>query len=348
LTPGSIPEAPILLPDNDLVNRAITSFDRNSTVDGHRIGVIYIGDGQSKEEEILANTQGSPAYTEFVSQLGTLVRLKDVNMNTQGLDRTRDEDGRYAYCWRDRSTEVVFHVTTMMPTDLESDPRCNRKKAHIGNDFVNIIWNDSGADFNFNTFPSDFNYVYIVITPEVRTNFVSQRRHIEYEPTSDIIDPSAQAIPTEPPSFISTLFYKLQVLSAPGFPSISPAAESKLISAKALASFVRLLALNASYFSLVWSTREGGEHISPWRNRLREIKKLRDKYCVSGEWNGNGIIDGIGGSGGSTGSPTVGGAALAGAAASARNSSGLLQPPALGRGSQRGSMSFGGAIDGAF
>jgi hypothetical protein len=373
LSTGSIPEAPILLPDNDVIDRAISSFDRNSIVDGHRIGVIYIGVGQAKENEILANIQGSPAYTEFVSHLGTLVRLKDANMNTQGLDRSADEDGRYAYCWRDRSTEVVFHVTTMMPTDLENDPMCMRKKAHIGNDFVNIIWNDSGVDFNFNTFPSDFNYVYIVITPEVRTDFVFQRRHIEHEPTSDIIDQTAQTSTIGAPSLTSTLFYKLQVLSAPGFPSISSAAESKLVSAKALPPFVRLLALNASFFSLVWATRDGGgEHISPWRNRLRELRKLRDKYGVNGDWlngvvvadgaigsissingvagaggSGSGGVGGVGSGSGNANSPTVVGAAVA-AVASARNSSGLLQPPALGRASQRGSMSFGGVMEGAF
>jgi hypothetical protein len=67
-------------------------------------------------------------------------------------------------------------------------------------------------------------------------------------------------------------------MSAPGFPEISPAAEAKLLSAKALPDFIRLLALNASVFSLVWQNREGGEHFSPWRNRLREIKRLREKY----------------------------------------------------------------------
>jgi Rap/ran-GAP len=317
------------LPNDDTINRAISTFDRNPTVDGHRIGVIYIGENQSKENEILANSHGSPAYTEFVTQLGVLVRLKDAKMNTQGLDRTIDEDGPFTYCWRDRSTEVVFHVTTMMPTDLERDPICMRKKSHIGNDFVNIIWNDSGADFDFNTFPSEFNYVYIVITPEVSTNFITQRKRIEPEILPDpILDPNA---PEEPLPYISTLFYKVQVLSGPGFPSISPAAEAKLVSAKALGPFVRLLALNASFFSLVWANREGGEHISPWRNRLREIKRLREKYCIFHDASLPGTD--------ATNSPIM-------SAGAGSRVSGLLQPPSGGRLSQRTSMSFGGVLDG--
>jgi hypothetical protein len=367
----------VLLPNNDLVNRAINSFDRNSTVDGHKIGVIYIGDGQTKEAEILANTEGSPAYTEFMSQLGALVRLKDVNMNSQGLDRTTDGDGAYTYCWRDRCTEVVFHVSTMMPTDLENDPLCTRKKSHIGNDFVNIIWNDSGTDFKFDTFPSDFNYVYIVITPEVRTDFIVQRKHIKPEiPPTDTNPSSPDTVmldslinsspaPNTSNTYPSTLFYTIQVLSAPSFPSISPAAEAKLISAKALPPFVRLLALNASFFSLVWSTRDGGpgnEYISPWRNRLREIKKLRDKYgavvppspVVSISGLGTGGLDG--GSATSSMPPTPGGPNTG---PSSRNSTtsatlsalSLLQPPgsSAGRVTQRASMQFGSgtALDGS-
>ena len=68
-------------------------------------------------------------------------------------------------------TEIVFHVTTQMPTNLEHDPQCIRKKSHIGNDFVNIIFNNSGLPFRFDMFPSDFNFVYIVITPESRASF---------------------------------------------------------------------------------------------------------------------------------------------------------------------------------
>jgi len=67
-------------------------------------------------------------------------------------------------------------------------------------------------------------------------------------------------------------------MSKPGFPEISPAAETKIMSLEALPGFIRLLALNASVFSLVWANREGGENVSPWRNRLREINRLKEKY----------------------------------------------------------------------
>ncbi|KAK3995034.1 tuberous sclerosis 2 protein [Cladorrhinum sp. PSN332] len=253
---------PIPLPDDDAMDRAIRLFDLNSTVDGHKVGVIYIGEGQTKEIDILANTIGGPDYLEFLKGLGALTKLKGATFNTQGLDRNHDIDGRYTYCWRDRVTEIVFHVTTQMPTNLERDPQCIFKKRHIGNDFVNIIWNDSGLPFRFDMFPSEFNYVYIVITPAPRPSFAAARE-------------MAKKRHDEPGS--PSPFFTVQVMSAPGFPEISPCAEPKMISLKALPKFVRLVALNASVFSLVWANRQG-EYVSSWRNRLQQIHRLRERY----------------------------------------------------------------------
>ncbi|KAK0392379.1 hypothetical protein NLU13_1874 [Sarocladium strictum] len=254
---------PIPLPNDDATERSIKVLDRNSTVDGHKIGVIYIGEGQTQETDILANVAGSSDYAAFLNRLGTLTRLKGAKFNTQGLDREHDSDGEYTYCWRDRVTEIVFHVTTQMPTNIDHDPQLSQKKKHIGNDFVNIIFNDSGLPFEFNTFPSQFNYVNIVITPASRTTFVAAREAADRK-REGLSGPQA--------------FYMVHVLSKPGFPEISPASEPKMLSSEALPTFIRLLALNASVFSMVWETRHGGEHVSSWRSRLREIRRLREKH----------------------------------------------------------------------
>jgi Domain of unknown function (DUF3384)/Rap/ran-GAP/Tuberin len=383
--PAAQAEMPVLLPDDPAIDRTLRTFDLNSVVDGHKIGIIYIGEGQTDEASILANTSGSPAYAEFVSQLGTLIRLKGSKMNTQGLDRNDDSDGKYAICWRDRATEVVFHTTTMMPTNLESDPLCIYKKRHIGNSFVNIIWNDSGLDFKFDTFPSAFNYVYIVLTPESRADFVAQRMastaphtepNGEYHPsphtnpntnpntttTSPIFPPlpgapfaisslnlaaqetsSAHSRAWEAPN-LSRLTYKLQVLSAPGFPAISPAAETKMVTAKSLAPLVRALALNASFFSLVWSSRpangqlqpgdEFDSVVSPWRNRLKEIRKLREKHTPDTHGHGPSASMSSGAGRSSPAHHNQNGGALGGAFLGNARCSGIV--------SQRVSLGFGG------
>ena len=143
----------------------------------------------------------------------------------------------------------------MMPTRPE-DPQCTYKKRHIGNDFVNIIFNNSGMPWRFGTIPSQFNFVSVVISPEARSSFVSSR----------LLTRESE----------DRVFYRVQVCCKEGFSDISPAQEPKMVSAKSLASFVRNLALNASVYSHVFN--EGGrEHISNPRHRLRSIKQLRER-----------------------------------------------------------------------
>lgn len=246
---------PIPVPEDDITRRAIANFDRTDIVDGHRIGVVYLDNGQTKEAEILANTSGSPDYEHFLSGLGTKVSLRNAQFNTQGL--YADTDGEATYAWRDRVTEIVYHVATMMPTDLERDPACINKKRNIGNNFVTIVFNRSNLPFNFDTIPSEFNSINIVITPSSR---------IAYDESGNVV---GDADPEK-------LYYSVKVISKPGFPDVSAAATPKTISGKNLAAFVRILALSASSFSLVWDNK-GGERASSWQTRLREIKKVRER-----------------------------------------------------------------------
>ncbi|KAF3935757.1 Tuberin [Dactylella cylindrospora] len=250
---------PVLLPEDDQTQRAINVFDRIPVVDFHKIGVVYVGAGQTEETEILSNVMGSSDYTDFVDKLGDLIALQGSTINTGGLDRESNMDGEFAFYWNDKITQIIFHVTTMMPTNRIHDPQCTNKKRHIGNDFVNIIFNNSGLPYNFDTIPAQFNFVNIVITPEAKTGFVATRLK-----NYDEVDKQ---------------FYKVQLLVKPGLPEISPAAEAKMVSGKNLSAFVRNLALNASVFSHVYN--EGGnDFVSNWRHRLRAINKLRERLGV--------------------------------------------------------------------
>ncbi|KAI4152962.1 MAG: hypothetical protein L6R39_001709 [Caloplaca ligustica] len=262
ISPMPIPLQPIVLPDNAQTQRAISTFDRIDTVDGHKVGVIYVRSGQQEEQEILANTTASEVFWTFLAGLGTKVELQGATFNVQGLDRTSNVDGTHTYAWRDRVTEIVYHVPTIMPTDLEADPHCTNKKRHIGNDFVNIIFNESGLPFQFGTFASAFNFVNIVITPE--------KVHVP---------PSA---PTGQIGWVAVDardFFRVQVMWDPSFPATSPATTPKVVTASTLPGYVRQLALNASVFCLLWSNRGAGEYVSSWRSRLREIRKLRERFA---------------------------------------------------------------------
>lgn len=161
-----------------------------------------------------------------------------------------------------------------MPTNIEDDPKCNNKKMHIGNDHVNIIFNRSGEAFDFHTFNSQFNYVNLVVTP------ASRMFNDESDPTNNCATTdNTSTSPTNPSTPQHPQFYKIHTLTADGFPAISPVSDPKIISAANLSGFVRIVALNASVFSLAWRDRDSpsNDHVSSWRNRLQEIRRLRDR-----------------------------------------------------------------------
>lgn len=134
-------------------DRAIKVLDHIPPYETHKVGVVYVDKAQTTELQILSNTYGSSRYLDFLRGLGPLLCLRDAPPDMVylgGLDRS-GPDGEFAYCYHDDITQVIFHVVTMMPTDLAADPSCSNKKRHIGNDFVTIVYNDSGSEYKFGT-----------------------------------------------------------------------------------------------------------------------------------------------------------------------------------------------------
>jgi Rap/ran-GAP len=162
--------SPHIIPGEDAANnRAISVLDRTPVTDLHKIGLIYVGLNQNSEVEILKNTHGSRLYTTFVCSLGQLFELSDAKRHiyTGGLDTSPEQyDGPSALMFMQdqRMEQIIFHVTTLMPT-REEDPQCSGKKRHIGNDYVNIVWNERGAEYKHDTIPGQFNFVVIIIEP---------------------------------------------------------------------------------------------------------------------------------------------------------------------------------------
>lgn len=249
------------LPAIDVARRALFFLDRATAVDFYKVGIIYIGEDQTTEPDILSNTMGSPDYVHLLNGLGERLKLAGVKHNTMGLDTCSDADGDHTIWHNDHLiTSLIYHVTTFMPTNLDADPACIRKKAHIGNDFVNIVFNNSSLPFDFNTFPSAFNYVYIVVTPEARATFIETRTRSQEQ------------------GWYENSWFKLQVMTREDFPNISSAGTTKIVSGKALAKYVRNLALNACVFCNVWAAREYGSQPSSWQARLHHIRNIKERY----------------------------------------------------------------------
>lgn len=156
--------------------KTLKMLDLIPPMEVYKIGVLYVGPGQvDKEQEILRNRCGSYRYTKFLSGLGSLLSVEQAKVaNTYtSLDPTNPMDGKFTYIWQDDIAQLQFHVATLMPT-RESDPKCATKKLHIGNDYVMIIFNESGEEYDPSTFVTQFNYVSVVVEPlEMRSNRIS-------------------------------------------------------------------------------------------------------------------------------------------------------------------------------
>ncbi|KAM0788165.1 hypothetical protein ACM66B_001327 [Microbotryomycetes sp. NB124-2] len=263
---------PLLVPNDPAFQRGITALDRIPVVDFHKVGILYAGPGQTTEQEMLGNTHGSKAYTEFVSGLGKLVRLntsRDQDVYVGGLDQENDLDGKWTYIWDDDIAQVVFHVTTLMPTSLETDPQCTLKKRHVGNDYVNVIWNDSGVDYAFGTVASQFEFINIVIQPHT---------------------PAGNPW-TGPGMSNNSEFFKVSMQRRPGMPEIGPLGSFKLITGSSLPHLIRQLALHCNIMCQIWldcvGLETGGgrttklEYKSNWRRRLEQVRMLKQRIKSS-------------------------------------------------------------------
>ena len=59
---------------------------------------------------------------------------------------------------------MVYHTATLMP-NTDSDPQFNKKKRHIGNDYVAIVYNESGQAYTLGTVKGQFIYAVILVEP---------------------------------------------------------------------------------------------------------------------------------------------------------------------------------------
>lgn len=70
----------MLVHNVESVQRAVKILDTIPPYETHRIGVVYVREGQTNSEvEILKNKFGSMRYVELLQNLGTLVKLEDVD-----------------------------------------------------------------------------------------------------------------------------------------------------------------------------------------------------------------------------------------------------------------------------
>jgi hypothetical protein len=276
-----------LLPDDDATSRGLSVLDRTPVVDLHKIGIVYVGRGQFDEQSILSNQSGSYHYQVFLQNIGKLVKLSNLQGEyTGGLDTRRGVDGEFAIMAEDEITKIVFHVATLMPT-VEHDPKCMAKKRHIGNDYILIVYNESGKDYEFRTIPGQFNFINIIITP-VDNDYLSMSHHqnILYLSNSNLNENPSSASSTKPylhnPLSTNSLeenepYFIVSMQRREDMPEIGPLAIPKIVSLSVLPIFVRQLAINFNIYAQTFRQNLNGstEYISNWGERLRQIKRVK-------------------------------------------------------------------------
>ncbi|KAF9964855.1 Ral GTPase-activating protein subunit alpha-2, partial [Mortierella alpina] len=153
----------VLLNPSASLDRDLKSLDKKSGRETFKIVILYVAQGQEGEQAILRNSKGSAAYNRFVQDLGWEVDLAE-HSGYMGLLERNGSNGRTAMYYCSSTLEVIFHEVVRMPTDPD-DPRQVKKKRHIGNDHVHIVWSEHLRAYDRNTIGGDFGNVLIVLTP---------------------------------------------------------------------------------------------------------------------------------------------------------------------------------------
>lgn len=140
----------------------ISNMEEKLHVNEYKFGVIYCKEGQSNDDEMLSNSEGSEMFERFMKTIARKIELKGWTAYNGGLDVVNDSTGKYSYYTKFRGYELMFHVSTLLP-HLEGDEQHVEKKRHIGNDVVVIIFQEGDTPFDPESIKSVFNHVFIVV-----------------------------------------------------------------------------------------------------------------------------------------------------------------------------------------
>ena len=121
----------------------LQKLDEKAEQEHIKVGVLLCKRGQSTEEEMYNNTN-SEMLDDFMGILANKVRLKGFTGFKAGLDVRDDSTGMYSYHTTHRETQIMFHVSTLLPFSTQNVQQVDRKR-HIGNDVISIIFQEPGA-----------------------------------------------------------------------------------------------------------------------------------------------------------------------------------------------------------
>ncbi|XP_029374674.1 rap1 GTPase-activating protein 2-like isoform X2 [Echeneis naucrates] len=154
--------SPVLYPK---ASQLIVSYDEHDVNNTFKFGVIYQRFGQVSEEELFRNNEETPAFTEFLQQLGETVDLQDFKGFRGGLDVCHGQTGTQSVYTVHQQQEVMFHVSTKLPF-TEGDTQQLQRKRHIGNDIVAVVFQEEATPFVPDMIASNFLHAFVLVQVE--------------------------------------------------------------------------------------------------------------------------------------------------------------------------------------
>ncbi|KAJ6233353.1 rap gtpase-activating protein [Anaeramoeba flamelloides] len=144
---------------NDILD--LTEYQKRKK---YKIGVLYVKEGQTKEEQFLHNVESSKTFQDFLNIIGDKVKLSGFEGFSGGLDLLHGSCGKESVYTEWNDFEIMFHVSTLLPYDKSNKQQVVRKK-HIGNDVVMIVFLDGNVKFDPDSFVTRQIHVIIAIRP---------------------------------------------------------------------------------------------------------------------------------------------------------------------------------------
>ncbi|KAI9015426.1 hypothetical protein DFJ74DRAFT_680173 [Hyaloraphidium curvatum] len=220
--------------------RDIKGLDKTVGRETIKVAVIYVGPGQEDEASILRNQRTSADYVEFVSSLGWEVDLASHAGYLGGLERNLTSGARATY-FCNSTLEIIYHEVTKLPTD-PNDPKQVKKKRHIGNDQVHVIWNEHPRDYRRNTISGDYANAQIVITP------------------------------------LANGFYAVDISRDPKVSPFGPLEPHSIVSKASLGALVRATCVAAHRYSLLSLTDKLDLYRHSYTQRVANLRMIKERH----------------------------------------------------------------------
>jgi len=162
----SKPECMLTFEANTRTNQLLRKIMMNTTRFAVKIGVVFVGEGNEHQNDILRTTydEANPHFKEFITGLGWPIILRNHTGYDGGLDLKGERNGRTSIYFADSMNEMMFHIAPLLPTDPKDEQQIYKKR-HIGNDHTHIIYSQDMRDYDTTTITSQFNQAHIMIYP---------------------------------------------------------------------------------------------------------------------------------------------------------------------------------------